>query len=348
MRVTLLFILLPFLLAAQPPAPALPQAGPILIVGATAHLGNGQVLPNSAIAFEKGKITLVADATTIRIDRSRFNKIFDASGKHVYPGFIAPDTRLGLVEIDAVRATQDFAEVGAVNPNARALIAYNTDSEVIPTVRANGVLLAQIVPTGGLVSGSSSVVQLDAWNWEDAAYRTDDGVHLNWPQARRPGARASRRGPQSDSGEQEDGYEKAIQELRRYFEEAKSYAQKASPEPANLRFEAMRALFSGKMNLYVHVNQARMIQEAVLFAEQYGLKPVIVGGSDAWRVADFLKAHSTPVILSKTHRLPSREDEPVDQPYATAAALHAAGVLFCISEDGVWRQRILPFQACHA
>ena len=161
MRVTLFFLLLPFLLAAQPPAPAPPQPGPILIVGATAHLGNGQVLPNSAVAFEKGKITLVADATTIRIDRNRFSKIFDASGKHVYPGFIAPDTRLGLVEIDAVRATQDFAEVGAVNPNARALIAYNTDSELIPTVRANGVLLAQIVPTGGLVSGSSSVVQLD-------------------------------------------------------------------------------------------------------------------------------------------------------------------------------------------
>ncbi len=348
MRVTLFLLLLPFLLTAQPPAPAPPQAGPILIVGATAHLGNGQVLPNSAISFEKGKITLVADATTIRIDRSRFSKIFDASGKHVYPGFIAPDTRLGLVEIDAVRATQDFAEVGAVNPNARALIAYNTDSEVIPTVRANGVLLAQIVPTGGLVSGSSSVVQLDAWNWEDAAYRTDDGVHLNWPQARRPGARSARRGPQSDGGEQEDGYEKAIQELRRYFEEAKAYAQKTSPEPANLRFEAMRALFSGKKNLYVHVNQARTIQEAVLFAEQYGLKPVLVGGNDAWQVADFLKAHNTPVILSKTHRLPGREDEPVDLPYSNAGALHAAGVLFCISEDGGWRQRNLPFQAGHA
>lgn len=347
-RFLLLLCLIPILTTAQPPTPAPPQQGQVLILGATAHLGNGQVLPNSAIAFDNGKITLVADATTIRLDRRQFAKIFDAAGKHVYPGFIAPDTRLGLVEIDAVRATQDFAEVGAVNPNARAIVAYNTDSEVIPTVRANGVLLAQVVPTGGLVSGLSSIVQLDAWNYEDAAYRTDDGVHLNWPQPRRPGARSFRRGPQQDGGEQENTYEKSVQELQRYFVEAKAYVQNANPDPVNLRFEAMRGLFTGQKNLYIHVNQARVIQEAVLFAEQHGVKPVVVGGSDAWRVADFLKAHNTPVILSKTHRLPSREDENVDQPYVTAAALHAAGVLFCISEDGGWRQRNLPFQAGHA
>jgi imidazolonepropionase-like amidohydrolase len=348
MRTTILLCLLPFLLTAQPPAPAPPQQGPILILGATAHLGNGQVLPNSAIAFDKGKITLVADAATIRLDRKQFAKIFDASGKHVYPGFIAPDARLGLVEIDAVRATQDFAEVGAVNPNARSIIAYNTDSEVIPTVRANGVLLAQVVPTGGLVSGLSSVVQLDAWNWEDAAYRTDDGVHLNWPQPRRPGARSFRRGPQQEGGEQEDGYEKSVQELHRYFSEAKAYTEKKSPDPVNLRFEAMRGLFSGQKNLYIHVSQARLIQEAVLFAEQHSLKPVVVGGNDAWMITGFLKTHNVPVILSKSHRLPGREDEDPDQPYKTAAALHAAGILFCICEDGGWRQRNLPFQAGQA
>jgi hypothetical protein len=168
-------------LPAQPPTPAPAQRGSVLILGATAHLGNGKALPNSAIAFEGDKLTLVADASTIRLDRTKFAKIFDATGKHVYPGFIATNSRLGLVEVEAVRATQDFAEIGAYNPNARSIIAYNTDSDIQPTVRSNGVLLAQVVPTGGVISGTSSVVQLDAWNWEDAAVRTDDGIHLNWP-----------------------------------------------------------------------------------------------------------------------------------------------------------------------
>ncbi|MBL7774679.1 MAG: hypothetical protein JNK89_01685, partial [Saprospiraceae bacterium] len=205
MKKTILFftlnLLLGFILPAQPPTPAPAQSGAILILGATAHLGNGQVLPNSAIAFEAGKLTLVADATTIRLDRSKFSKIFDATGKHVYPGFIAAESRLGLVEIGAVRATVDHGEIGSLNPNARALVAYNTDSDVQPTVRSNGILQAQIVPSGGLVSGTSSVVQLDAWNWEDAAVRADDGVHLNWPN---PSARR-RFGPPEPNAEQEQG-----------------------------------------------------------------------------------------------------------------------------------------------
>ncbi len=193
----------PLVAAAQNPVPAPPQKGAILIVGAVAHLGNGQIIQNSAVAFEAGKLTLVADATTIRLDRSKYAKIFDASGKHLYPGFIASDTRLGLVEIEAVRATVDFAETSNYNPNARSIVAYNTDSQVLPTVRSNGVLTAQVSPAGGVISGSSSIVQLDAWNWEDAAYRSDDGIHLNWPGPRPAGS--FRGAAETTPGEQDPG-----------------------------------------------------------------------------------------------------------------------------------------------
>lgn len=324
---------------AQSPTPAPAQKSAILIMGATAHLGNGSVITNSAIGFEGGKLTLVADATTIRIDRSKYSKIFDASGKHVYPGFIAPDTRLGLVEVEAVRATVDFSEIGNINPNARALVAYNTDSEVTPTVRSNGVLVAQIVPEGGAVSGSSSIVQLDAWNWEDAALRTDDGLHLNWPALQTFGGFAN---PQMQKNEQ---YDKDVTNLRRYFDEARAYAQQPSPEVKNPKFEAMRGLFDQKQTLFVHTDHAKTIQEAILFAENYGLRTVLVGGDDSWLVADFLKAHNVPVILSRTQRLPSRDDEDVDQPFKTATLLQEKGVLFAFSISGAWQQRNLAFQA---
>ena len=336
-------ICLASLASAQSPTPAPPQTGAILIFGATAHLGNGQVIPSSAIAFENGKLTLVADATAIRIDRSRFAKIFDAVGKHVYPGFIATDSRLGLVEIEAVRATQDHPETGRLNPNARAIVAYNTDSDVLPTVRSNGVLLAQVVPAGGLVSGTSAVVQLDAWNWEDAAVRADEGVHLNWP-SRQPRRRF---GPPPTVPEQPaaNEYDKQVEELHRYFSEARAYAQKPAPEVKNPRFEAMRGLFNGSQNLYIHSGDAKTMQESVLFAEQYGVRPVLVGASDAWMITAFLKTHTVPVILAEPQRLPARDDEDYDQPYKTALALHQAGIPFALSGNGGWRQRNLPFQA---
>ncbi len=346
-RAILLSLLTPLTLLTsfgQNPTPAPAQKQAILVLGATAHLGNGQVIQNSAIAFEAGKLTLVADATTIRIDRTKYGKIYDATGKHVYPGFIAPDTRLGLVEIDAARPTLDAAEVGSMNPNARSIIAYNTDSEVTPTVRSNGVLLAQVTPTGGTISGTSSVVQLDAWNWEDATYRADDGIHLNWPAMRTFGGFETGN-PDTKKNEQ---YEKDVQALRQFFDEARAYALLPAPEVKNPKFEAMRGLFDKKQNLYVHTDNAKTIQEAVLFAEGYGARVVLVGANDAWLVADFLKNHNVPVILDRTQRLPSREDEDVDQPYKTAAQLHEKGILFAFSEEGAWRQRNLQFQAGQA
>jgi imidazolonepropionase-like amidohydrolase len=333
----------PFYLAAQQPVPAGRQAAPVLILGATAHLGNGQVLTNSAIAFENGKLTIVADASNQRFDRTKFGRIYDAAGKHVYPGFIATNSLLGLVEIDAVRATQDFDDVGELLPNQRALIAYNTDSEIIPTVRSNGVLLAQVVPTGATIAGQSSVVQLDAWSWEDAALRADDGIHLYWPN--RSGVAVA---GDENAQKRAEQYEKELQALSRFFNEARAYQQAATPVERNLKFESLRALFDGRQKLYIHTAGAKSMQEAVLFAEQHKVQPVLVGAEDAFMVADFLKTHNVPVILSKTQRLPQREDEAVDQPYRTPAVLHEKGVLFALSEQGTWRQRNLGFEAGQA
>lgn len=338
------FSLLAFAVVAQRPVPAPPQKAAILILGATAHLGNGQTIANSAIAFENGKLTLVADATVIRFDRSKYGKIYDAAGKHVYPGFIAPNTRIGLEEIEAARPTLDYAELGAYNPNLRTLIAYNTDSELIPTIRSNGILLTQATPEGGVIAGSSSVMQLDAWNWEDATLRSDDGIWVNWPSMRSFGGFGAG-GPDVKKNEQ---YDKDVQALRSFFEEAQAYAKQQAPTVKNLKFEAMRGLFDKKQNLYVRTDNGKTIQEAVLFAESFGIRVVIAGGEDSWLVADFLKSHEVPVVLGLTQALPSRDDDDVDQRFKTAAQLYEKGVLFAFTSNGSWRQRNLPFQAGQA
>lgn len=332
---------------AQPPAvpiPAQAQSKKIVLTGGVAHLGNGKVIENSVIVLEGGKITAIGDGRTVKID-AKDADILDISGKQVYPGFISAGTAVGLSEIGAVRATQDRNEVGALNPNVRSLIAYNTDSEVLPTLRSNGLLLAQVAPQGGIISGQSSVVQLDAWNWEDAAYKTDEGIWLNWSQM------FTYQGWWAEQGgiKINEKYGEQVAEIKAFFEEAKAWCQSPNHPEANLRMEAMCGLFSGSKKLYVNVDYVKEIIDVVNFAKEYGVQLVIAGGSDAWKVPDLLKENKVAVIINQTHNLPNRDDEDFDLPYKLPKLMQDAGILYCITVgagfDAYWQQRNLPFQA---
>lgn len=323
---------------AQPTIiPAPPQEQPVLITGATVHVGNGEVIENGAVLFEAGKITAVGPAASVNGSGAA---VIDAAGKHVYPGFIACHSIMGLAEIEAVRATRDFNETGSLNPNVRAIVAYEADSYVPPTVRSNGVLLAQVVPQGGVISGTSSVVMLDAWTWEDAAYKTDGGLWVNWPATSvDPAAKAEEREKQRKQ------VEKNLAALKDFFLQAKAYGELPQPEVKNLRFEAVTGIFTGEKQLFIRAARARDILAAVNWCRSVNVRPVIYGGDEAHLVADFLKENNVPVILGDTHALPSREDDPVDLPYRRAALLKEAGVQFCVSTWGYWQLRNLPFMA---
>jgi imidazolonepropionase-like amidohydrolase len=313
------------------PAPAPSQTKSILLKGGTLHVGNGVVIENAAVGFNQGKITLVADLSTNQVNDRDFAEVINTAGKHIYPGFIIPNSTLGLREIDAVRATRDFSETGQLNPNVRAVIAYNTESRIIPTVRNNGVLLAQVTPRYGLVSGTSSVVELDGWNWQDAAYRTDDGVHVNWP------AMYSGSGWWAEPGSIEKNKEtdKQINELRAFFADSKAYAEQIPATGKNLKLEAMSGLFNGTRNLYINADYVKDIIRAVNFAKEFGVaNVVIVGANDAHLVAEFLKENNVSVILNRTHSLPGRDDDDVDLPYKIPFLMQQAGVLFCLNYEG--------------
>lgn len=324
---------------AQNPAPAPVQSESIIIMNGTAHIGNGKVIENSVIGFENGKITLIGDATVIKLQEGKYKKKINAFGKHVYPGFINCNSSLGLTEIDLVRSTRDNYEVGDLNPNVRSIIAYNTDSKITPTVRSNGVLMEQIVPSGGTISGQSSVVVLDAWNWEDASYKTDEGIHLNWPQmyiAKYPGA--------DPEDKQRDRMNKEMNNIEQLFSEAKAYAM-STPAEKNLRLESMKGLFDGSKKLYVHCGYVKEIESAIMFCKKYGVKMVLVDGQDAWRVSSLLIENNIPVILGRVHSLPPREDDDVDLPYKLPYMLKQAGITYALSIDGSWQNRNLAFMA---
>lgn len=330
-----LYIVLTMLLTL--PAVAQTQPASFVITNAIIHIGNGSVITNGSLLVENGKISSVVQGS---LQTAQGIAVIDAKGKHVYPGLIAPGSRLGLEEIEAVRSTLDYEEVGAINPNVRSLISYNTDSRIIPTVRSNGILMAVALPEGGLIPGTSSLMKLAGWNWEDAVYKKDIAVHLNWPRMRISNAWWA---PSAE--EQRERSAKNLQAIRNFFDEAKAYSEMPGVETKNLRFEAMKDVFNGQKKLIIQANFSKEIIAAVNFAESYGIQAIISGAADAWMLSSFLKEHHVQLILDQPHALPVREDEDVDLPYKRAKILQDSGIVFCMSIEGSWQQRNLPFMA---
>ena len=324
------------------PTPGAEQSRSMLILGATAHLGTGDVLEDCAVGFRDGKIDYVG--RSFQVNRQKYDDIVDATGQHLYPGFIVTNTTLGLQEIGAVRATQDQYEVGTFRPNVRSVIAFNTDSEIPPTVRTNGVLMGQITPRGGVVSGSSGVVHFDGWNWEDAAMVMVDGIHLNWPSTHH-----RHRSDGKVDIQRRKTYDQQKHEIERFFGEAQAYAAAPRGSVTDVRHEGMRGLFDGSLCLYVHTNDARAITEAVHFKRDLGIERMaIVGGYDAYLVADLLRENDVAVMLQSVHSLPRFADDDVDLPFKLPKLLMDEGLTVALQVDKRMTEmnsRNLPFYA---
>jgi imidazolonepropionase-like amidohydrolase len=314
--------------------PAKDYKGKLFITGGTIHVGNGQVIEGGIIAVDNGKIVQVGQNITIPQGDV---KVIDAKGKQIYPGIILPVTDLGLKEIgNGVRGSNDYEELGDLNPSIRSIVAYNTDSKIINTLKASGILLAGVTPQGGTISGSSTVVQLDAWNWEDAAYKLDGAIHVNLPTfivpPRRPGG-GGRRGAGAPVVDPVKEALEKIEEIRTFFQEARAWLQEPTHKETNLKFEAVKGLFSKQQKLFVHGDQVKQMLVAIDLAKEFGFDVVIVGGSESWLIADLLKQNNMAVILQQQHSLPTTDDDDVDQPYKTPAQLQKAGVLFALNDN---------------
>jgi imidazolonepropionase-like amidohydrolase len=322
----------------------LANAQRILVINGTAHIGNGEVVETAAIGMADGKILFVKNSLTQAIQRKEWDTIIDAENQHVYPGFVAANSTLGLTEIDAVRATRDFNDVGELNPHVRSQVAFNVESRVIETVRTNGVMLTQSTPRGGSISGSSAIMFLSGWNWEDATVLADDGIHVNWPASTQGGGWWAEPAPKSRN----TNYQKEKQDIMDFFTLAEVYA-KGTKTVDDLRLEAMKDCFEGTKRVYFHADGMQQILDIIEFVEKYKLKyPVIVGGYEAHMVGKRLIDAKIPIMLNRIHSLPEREEDDVNLPYMLPALLQKQGILFCIQNAGdmeAMNTRNLPFQA---
>ena len=328
-------------LSAGDEIPGAPQRQPIALINATIHTAVGAPISNATLVFDKGVITAVGAAAQIP-DGAR---TIDCKGARVYPGFIAPSTTLGLTEIDAVRSTRDFGEVGSLNPNARAETAYNPDSEIIPTVRSNGVLLVNSTPQGGLVSGQSSLMRLDGWTREDLAVKRVSGLILSWPAMEVTTAWWQRK----SADEQRKDIEQNVRQVYDLFTAARGYSEKAragvDTSLRDIRFEAMRCVFDDSVPVIVECATRRQIESVLDFAQTMNVRVILSGAVDAPLVLEQLQRAGVGIIIPRVHALPRREEDGYDAAFTLPATLAKAGIPFAFSDDGAWQQRNLPFHA---
>lgn len=323
--------------------PGAPQSGPILLQGGTIHTVTQGRLDGADLLFVDGKIVAVGENLQIPDGTT----VIDIQGQHVYPGIIALDTTLGIIEIPAIRATVDTNEVGNFTPEVMAHHAFNADSEIIPTIRYNGVTHAQVVPQGPLVRGQSSLMKLDSWNWRDGIEASPNGMHVSWPRTGLNNSPWERRTPEQQRKAQQEQRE----QLQQLFSTAKVYheaRESGAQTRVDQRWEAMRSLFKGEQKLFVHADDRRQIEQVLAFNEAYGFELVIMGGRDAWMLADELAAADVAVVFGAAYGLPSRVDEAYDSAFSTPKLLADAGVNFAIAYPGFWDVRNLAFAAGNA
>ncbi|HXX63066.1 MAG TPA: amidohydrolase family protein [Bacteroidota bacterium] len=329
--------------------PARPQDHPIAISGGAIYPVSGPVIERGTILFDKGKI--VAVGTDVPLPPN--TEIIHAEGKNVYPGLISSATTIGLTEIESVRGSVDVSETGTVNPNVRAEAAVNPESELIPVARANGITLVAATPEGALIAGTSAMIMLDGWTWEEMTLKAPLAMNLTWPEMTVQHGWWVRQSEEEQTKEREAH----LKELANAFRDARAYmvAKKAESEKGlpyhnvDVRWEAMIPVLEGKIPLVVWADEVQQIEAVVAWADRENIRIIIGGGHDAWRVADLLKSKGIAVLAGGLHRLPDRRFEEYDEPERLPAKLHNAGILFAIvSQEEAAHERNLPYQASRA
>lgn len=343
LSVSSLLVLLSAGTAAHDMVPGKAQVAPVLLKGLTVHTVTNGVQENTDVLFEQGKITAIGQGLNAPANA----QVLELQGKHLYPGLIAVANQLGLIEISAVRSTDDSTEITQTNPDLRAKVAFNADSEVIPTIRSNGFSYSLIYPDGEMLMGQSALVQLDAWNYLDATVSDKTGLHVKWPNA---GSQSSRWNPRPPEEVRKTNQQR-LEQLHQHFKNAKAYydaEQAGLNRGVDSRWQAMIPVFKGELPLFVHADDERQIRQAIALAKEYNLKLNIVGGRDSWRMAEELATAQVNVVFTAPYGLPTRVDEAYNQAFRTPAALAEAGVNFALSLDGYWDTRNVVYAAGQA
>jgi len=308
----------------------------IALTGATVHPVSSDPIEGTVL-LRDGLVEAVGTDVAIPDDAT----VIDLAGLHLYPGFVHPATQLGLTEISSVAGTVDTAEMGAINAAIRAEVAINHDSRLLPASIAGGILSAHVMPDGGLIQGTSAVIRLDGWSWEEMVIASPTGMHLAFPSA----------AVDDEDNEDLKRIERVLDQARHYQRAVAAAENDDAPSPArNDQLAALGPVLNGEMPLFIKVNRYDVMEKALDWAQEQGFERIVLmANPDVQYLAERLAADDIPVILRNVYAMPSRRWEPYDMAFVAAARLAEAGVRFAIADSGggmdVANARNLPFHA---
>ncbi len=312
------FVLLSTLFLAVGPA----LAERLALIGATIHPVSSEPIANGYLLISQGRIEALGPLA----DLDDSVTTLDLGGQHLYPGLVHAGTVLGLTEIGSVAGTDDTTEMGSINAAIRAEIAVNHDSMLFAPNISGGLLSVNVMPTGGLIRGTSAVISLSGWNWQDMTLHAPSGMHIAFPAAAADDPEHADLKLINETLEQARAWQRAVQ----------AHEKSGAPQPApNEQFAALVPLLDGQMRLFLHANGEQVMRAALDWAEAQEFDQlVLVGNSDLQHLATRLAADDVPAILGGVLTMPERSWEPYDQAYAAAARLAEAGVRFAITDGG--------------
>ncbi|HMO81375.1 MAG TPA: amidohydrolase family protein [Pyrinomonadaceae bacterium] len=328
------------------------RAGTFAIVNVRIVPVIGPVVESGTIVIRDGKIAAVGAGVSVPSGAERI----DGKGLTAFPGMIDAATSLGLAEItQGANATMDLIEPGTMNANAKAITAINPHTSHVNVTRVNGVTTVHSAPAGGIISGQSTVINLNGSTQGEMSVVSEFALVVNFPRVTTGSFQPGVGFQQIDFNEALRRRDTQIEELKKIFTEAENYgrakdahAKDASlPRPAtDLRLEAMIPYIRGERPVMFTVERERDIRSAVKFIADNKLKGIIVGGQEAWKAADDLRKHDVPVVFTNIYSLPVREDDPYDFLFSGPAMLHKMGVRFAVSTgDRGAEVRDLPYHA---
>lgn len=333
------------------------RSGTFAIVNTRIVTVSGAVIENGTVVIQNGKILAVGARASVPAGAERI----DGKGLSVYPGMIDASTAMGLAEIgQGANATIDGAETGTNNANAKAISGINPHSSHINVTRVNGITTVMSAPSGGMIAGQAAVINLNGSTQADMAVDGAVALVVNFPRVVAGGFGGGGGGfggaqQQTDFNELIRRRDTQIDELKKLFTNALNHARameayakdKTLPAPAtNLSLEAMVPYVRGEKPIVFTAERERDIKAIVKFVSEMKVKGIIVGGQEAWKVADDIKKNNVAVIYTNIYNLPVRDDDAYDFLFEGPSKLQQAGVKFAISTgDSGAENRDLPYHA---
>lgn len=322
-RHTLVLLVAALLWVLCAPAPHA-QSPTVAIVGGAVYPVSGPRIEGGTVLIRDGRIVAVGSRVPVPADAARI----DATGRWVTPGLVNVVSIIGLVEIPLSGGAADEEALGANNIAAafRPWESFDAASPLIAATRNDGITTIGLMPSGNLVAGQHALVDLGNGPGPSLIRRAPTAVVVQVQNAAAAGVRSRA---------------ELIDKLRTVLTEAREWPNRRGAFAENRTnalvaraadYEALQPVVTGALPLVVFADRAAEIDAVLRVADDFGIRIILAGASEAWQRAAAISAARVPVIVGGIGNIPASFDR-LNTRDDNAALLRQAGVTVVLESD---------------